>query len=601
MCGIAGIILKNQTEVQLESLKKMTDKISHRGPDAEGFFIKNNVGFGHRRLSILDVSDASNQPFHYKTNVLTFNGAIYNYLEIKIELETVGYQFTTTSDTEVLLAAYHYWGQDCVQKFNGMWSFAIFDEEKNIIFCSKDRFGVKPFYYYADEEKFVFASEIKAVLEIKKVTTVNTQIILQFIETNFTEHNNETFFEGIFKLPGSHSLVYDLKTNVFQIYKYYELEFNAEVSKLNLQDSINLFEEKFQESIKLRLRSDVKIGSALSGGLDSSYIVAISAKQFKVKKDFNAVTVGSLHKEEDEGDRARIISDCLGIENSIIYPDKNEFEKLIPQVIYSLEEPFGGLSVYMQTFLMKQAQKLGIKVLLDGQGADEVLLGYSNYTAAFLKNHGLKDNVKFLLNLRSHYDISIFKGLLIYLYYSNFNVRKTYLKLRGLGLKSKYKKLIEYNHIRTLNNSYKNIFELQKNEIFWAQIPQLLRWEDMNSMAYGIETRLPYLDYKFVETCLSINNNFKIFTGWSKYILRKNLQKHIPDEIAWNRKKIGFNPPIEEWWPRSEEITNTINNSQIIKELFKDKFNYINDRDFEWKLYNIAIWEKLYDMKISPE
>lgn len=600
MCGITGIIYKNKN-VEAAELEKMTEKIKHRGPDSSGIYMDKNVGFGHRRLSIIDVSDHSNQPFFYKDLILIFNGAIYNYLEIKDELISHGYSFKTTSDTEVLLLAYDKWGEDCVKKFNGMWSFAIHDKKQNLVFCSRDRFGVKPFYYYADGDQFIFASEIKAVLEIKKVTTVNTQIILQFIETNFTEHNNETFFEGIFKLPGSHSLVYDLKTNVFQIYKYYELEFNAEVSKLNLQDSINLFEEKFQESIKLRLRSDVKIGSALSGGLDSSYIVAISAKQFKVKKDFNAVTVGSLHKEEDEGDRARIISDCLGIENSIIYPDKNEFEKLIPQVIYSLEEPFGGLSVYMQTFLMKQAQKLGIKVLLDGQGADEVLLGYSNYTAAFLKNHGLKDNVKFLLNLRSHYDISIFKGLLIYLYYSNFNVRKTYLKLRGLGLKSKYKKLIEYNHIRTLNNSYKNIFELQKNEIFWAQIPQLLRWEDMNSMAYGIETRLPYLDYKFVETCLSINNNFKIFTGWSKYILRKNLQKHIPDEIAWNRKKIGFNPPIEEWWPRSEEITNTINNSQIIKELFKDKFNYINDRDFEWKLYNIAIWEKLYDMKISPE
>ena len=600
MCGITGIIYKNKN-VEAAELEKMTEKIKHRGPDSSGIYMDKNVGFGHRRLSIIDVSDHSNQPFFYKDLILIFNGAIYNYLEIKDELISHGYIFKTTSDTEVLLLAYDKWGVDCVKKFNVMWSFAIHDKKQNLVFCSRDRFGVKPFYYYADGDQFIFASEIKAVLEIKKVTTVNTQIILQFIETNFTEHNNETFFEGIFKLPGSHSLVYDLKTNVFQIYKYYELEFNAEVSKLNLQDSINLFEEKFQESIKLRLRSDVKIGSALSGGLDSSYNVAISAKQFKVKKDFNAVTVGSLHKEEDEGDRARIISDCLGIENSIIYPDKNEFEKLIPQVIYSLEEPFGGLSVYMQTFLMKQAQKLGIKVLLDGQGADEVLLGYSNYTAAFLKNHGLKDNVKFLLNLRSHYDISIFKGLLIYLYYSNFNVRKTYLKLRGLGLKSKYKKLIEYNHIRTLNNSYKNIFELQKNEIFWAQIPQLLRWEDMNSMAYGIETRLPYLDYKFVETCLSINNNFKIFTGWSKYILRKNLQKHIPDEIAWNRKKIGFNPPIEEWWPRSEEITNTINNSQIIKELFKDKFNYINDRDFEWKLYNIAIWEKLYDMKISPE
>ena len=600
MCGITGIIYKNKN-VEAAELEKMTEKIKHRGPDSSGIYMDKNVGFGHRRLSIIDVSDHSNQPFFYKDLILIFNGAIYNYLEIKDELMSHGYSFKTTSDTEVLLLAYDKWGVDCVKKFNGMWSFAIHDKKQNIVFCSRDRFGVKPFYYYADGDQFIFASEIKAVLEIKKVTTVNTQIILQFIETNFTEHNNETFFEGIFKLPGSHSLVYDLKTNVFQIYKYYELEFNAEVSKLNLQDSINLFEEKFQESIKLRIRSDVKIGSALSGGLDSSYIVAVSAKQFTTKKDFNAVTVGSLHKEEDEGDRARIISDCVGIENSIIYPDKKEFEQLLPQVIYSLEEPFGGLSIYMQTFLMKQAQKLGIKVLLDGQGADEVLLGYNNYTAAFLKSHRLKDNVKFLLKLRNHYDISIFKGLLIYFYYSNFNVRKTYLKLRGLGLKSKYKKLIDYNHIRILNNSYKNIFELQKNEIFWAQIPQLLRWEDMNSMAYGVETRLPYLDYKFVETCLSINNNFKIFTGWSKYILRKNLEKHIPEEIAWNRKKIGFNPPIEEWWPRSEEITNTINKSLIIKELFKHKFNYINDRDFEWKLYNIAIWEKLYDMKISPE
>ena len=306
MCGITGIIYKNKN-VEAAELEKMTEKIKHRGPDSSGIYMDKNVGFGHRRLSIIDVSDHSNQPFFYKDLILIFNGAIYNYLEIKDELISHGYIFKTTSDTEVLLLAYDKWGEDCVKKFNGMWSFAIHDKKQNLVFCSRDRFGVKPFYYYADGDQFIFASEIKAVLEIKKVTTVNTQIILQFIETNFTEHNNETFFEGIFKLPGSHSLVYDLKTNVFQIYKYYELEFNAEISKLNLQDSINLFEEKFQESIKLRLRSDVKIGSALSGGLDSSYIVAISAKQFKVKKDFNAVTVGSLHKEEDEGDRARII------------------------------------------------------------------------------------------------------------------------------------------------------------------------------------------------------------------------------------------------------------------------------------------------------
>ncbi len=598
MCGIAGIIYKNRN-VETAELEKMTEKIKHRGPDSDGFYVENNVGFGHRRLAIIDVSHSADQPFSSSNSVLVFNGAIYNYLEIREELQRFGYRFKTNSDTEVLLYAYELWGENCVKKFNGMWAFAIHDRKKNILFCSRDRFGVKPFYYHADSEGFYFASEIKAILEVKKLKKINLQIVLQFLDTNFTEHNNETFFKEIFKLQGSHNLVYDLSDHSYQIKKYYDLVQNKKITKLNLQQSINLFEKEFERSIKLRLRADVKVGSALSGGLDSSYTVSVVSKLLESKSsEFTAVTVGCINKEDDEADLSKTITNITSVNHKVIYPTKQEFENAIQQVIYSMEEPFTGLSVYMQTFLMKEAKKNGIKVLLDGQGADEILLGYSRYAAAFMRSHSFKESFLFFLNIRRHYGISKLEALKIYFYFTNYHVRKLYLMFRGSNLKEKYKRKIDYRHIKKLNKSYSNIFELQKNEIFWAQIPQLLRWEDMNSMAYSIETRLPFLDYKFVETFLSINNNFKIYEGWSKYILRNCVEKFLPREIAWKRKKIGFNAPIEEWWPPSKEITDTINNSKIIQELFKNKFTCIHDRDFEWRLYNLAIWEKLYGMEL---
>ncbi|MDG4655099.1 asparagine synthetase B family protein, partial [Chryseobacterium arthrosphaerae] len=223
MCGIVGIIYKDSTCVTEELLRKMTDKMLHRGPDAEGFYINENFGMGHRRLAIIDTSDSANQPFLFKNKVLTFNGAIYNYIELKSELEKQGYVFSTNSDTEILIASYDYWGEKCVERFNGMWAFAIFDAEKNKIFCSRDRFGIKPFYYYTDDKKMIFASEIKPILEIEPVTEVNIQVMLQFIAVNLTEQTNETFFKGINKLQGSHNLIYCLNTNNFEIYRYYDI------------------------------------------------------------------------------------------------------------------------------------------------------------------------------------------------------------------------------------------------------------------------------------------------------------------------------------------------------------------------------------------
>ncbi|MCT2564652.1 asparagine synthase (glutamine-hydrolyzing) [Chryseobacterium herbae] len=603
MCGIAGIINKNSNVVKQEDLKKMTDKMSHRGPDAEGFYLSQNLGLGHRRLSIIDISESANQPFFLEDKyVMAFNGAIYNYIEIRKELEQNGYSFKTNSDTEVLIISYDFWGEECVNKFNGMWSFAIFDIEKNKLFCSRDRFGVKPFYYYTDKDKFIFASEIKPILEIEKVEKVNLQVLLQYLIINISDQTNESFFENILKLPGSHNLVYDLNTHKYQIYKYYDIQFKDEINKLNLQESIDIFEKEFDNSIKIRLRSDVKVGSALSGGTDSSYIVSVASKFLTESNEiekFTAITVGSIDEKTDESSLSSLTAKTLGINHDIIMPKQDEFKDTFEEVIFKHEEPFGGIAIYMQKFLMKETNKLGIKVLLDGQGADEILLGYNRYTAAYLRNHGVFSNIRFLSNVKSHYDISILQGLKIYYYFSNFFVRKFWLKKRGQILKDQYFKIIDFSNTKRLTKSYKKIFELQKNEIFWCQLPELLKWEDKNSMSYSVETRLPYLDYNFVETCLSINNHYKIRKGWSKYLLRKNMEKHLPDQITYNRRKIGFEAPVDQWWPRSEQILDVINNSKIIKEISKKKFTFIADRDLEWRLYNIAVWERLYNMKIE--
>lgn len=603
MCGIAGLIYKNNTPVSKDSIVKMTDEMSHRGPDSEGFFLKDNLGLGHRRLSIIDVSSAANQPFYLEDkHVLVFNGAIYNYLELKEELLALGYTFKTTSDTEVLLASYDCWGEDCVKRFNGMWSFAIFDVEKNILFCSRDRFGIKPFYYYSDEDKFIFASEIKPILEIEKVETANLQTILSFLIINVSDQTNETFFKNIFKLPGSHNLVYDLNTNHFSIYQYYEITFKQEINQLNLEDSIQLFEKEFEIVINLQLRSDVKIGSALSSGLDSSYIASVASKNLKAQnkdENYTAITVGSVDANFDESALSKVITETLGINHDIIKPKPDEFEDSFERVIYNHEEPFGGISIYMQKFLMKEANKLGIKVLLDGQGADEILLGYSRYTAAYLRNHSFLKNVKFLSKIKSHYSISILYAIKTYFYYSNFSVRKFMYNRRASILKKHHYKTMDFSKIVNLTKSYKNIFELHKNEISWCQLPELLKWEDKNSMSYSIESRVPYLDHHFVETCLSINSNYKIKDGWSKYILRRNLEKHLPDEITYNKRKIGFNAPVEDWWPRSENIVETINNSKILREILKNKIKFVADRDMEWRLYNIAVWERMYNMKLE--
>ncbi len=600
MCGIVGVIEKKHS-VDAQIISSMLKKIQHRGPDAEGCYFSNTIAFGHRLLSIIGDPIHGKQPFYFKEDlVLVFNGTIFNYLELKKELLSHGYQFTTNTDTEVLLASYHFWGEECVHKFNGMWAFAIHDKPKNRIFCSRDRLGIKPFYYFFNGERFIFASEIKSILEAENIQKANLQAVLQFLETNFTDYNDETFFHGVKKILPAHNLIIHLDSFTISIEKYYDIKLNKEISELSLEDSIKLFEEKFNQSIEYRTRSSVDIGAALSGGLDSAYIAALSSEKLKNKgEELSLFTIGSLEPVIDEIPNAEKVSRFLGVPHIKSYPDKAEFEEVLLEVIKAHEEPFLGISVFMQYFLMKSMKQHNKIVALDGQGADELLLGYPRYAAAFAMTHPFLQTVAFLLKFRSHYGTATHIGILHVIYFSSFFFRKLYLKFRGSYLKRKYKKLIDYSHIKKLSSSYRNIFELQKNEIFWSQIPQLLKYVDINSMYHSIESRVPFLDHEFVEICLSINSNYKIKEGWSKYILRLALKGKVPEEIIWNKKKIGFEAPYKLWWPHSEDIMDTINNSNIIKKLFKKPFKEIKDTELKWRLYNLAVWESTYNMHIA--
>ncbi len=357
MCGISGIINKNSLKVEQNEIQKINDLISHRGPDDEGFYFGKNFAFGHRRLSILDLSSDGHQPMYYLDRyVITYNGEVYNYLEIKDELMKDGYIFKSHTDTEVILASYDKWGEECVNKFNGMWAFAIYDKEKEIIFCSRDRFGVKPFYYTQVKDKFVFGSEIKQLIEFYGDRYVNKDILLDYLVIGLEEHTNKTFFENIYKLEQSHNLIYDLKTNDFEIKRYYDIEFKDKLNRLDEKDSINFLSEKLEDSINLRLRSDVKVGTCLSGGLDSSSIASIASKKYfeKTNEKFIAIHAKSIEDKTDESFYAKEVAQFCNLDIEIVEPKLEEITKYIDEVIYTQEEPFGSPSIFMQYFVMKK-------------------------------------------------------------------------------------------------------------------------------------------------------------------------------------------------------------------------------------------------------
>jgi len=609
MCGISGIINKYNKPIKKKDIKKINDLISHRGPDDEGLFFGANFAFGHRRLSILDLSSDGHQPMSYLDKyTITYNGEIYNYIEIKEELLKYGYIFNSNTDTEIILASYDKWGKDCVNKFNGMWAFSLYDKEKNILFCSRDRFGIKPFYYTEIDNIFAFGSEIKQLLEFQKENICNKELLIDFIVTGIQEHTNETFFENIYKLEQSHNLIYDLNSNTYMIERYYNISLDNEISKFTEQKSVEIYEKALRAAIKLRLRSDVRVGTCLSGGLDSSTIASIASKEYQKNADkkFIAIHAKSIEKSTDESKYAQIVAKTSDLNLKIIEPSSEDFKNSIEEVVYTQEEPFGGPSIFMQYFVMKKAKEENCKVMLDGQGGDETLLGYEKYypSAYFdiYKKYGFLQAIKDIRKSNKNNDKMNIKWILIYTIGTLFaNLRKKEYSRRTNFLKPFDNK---FTFLDNLAKSYLNINKLQEYEIKYTNLPVLLKYEDKNSMRHSIETRLPFIDYKTVETALSLDIKYKIKDGWTKYILRKVIDNILPSTIVWRKNKLGFNAPESIWIEDlSETIIEEITNSKILNKIcYMEKLlAKLNKLDYrlKWRLYNISVWERIYNVKIN--
>ena len=599
MCGISGIINKNNKSVEELLILQMTDIIAHRGPDSSGSYLYKNIAFGHRRLSILDLSSSGHQPMKYLDDlVITYNGEIYNFIEIREELIQKGYIFDSNSDTEVILKAYHCWGKTCVNYFNGMWSFSILDIKQKIVFCSRDRFGVKPFYYIENNDLFSFGSEISQLLPFLPNRILNKKVALDYLISGIEECSNETFFKDIYLLKGGHNLVFDLQTNSYEIERYYNLKLSDQKNT-----SVDDYIQELKRSITLRLRSDVKVGTCLSGGIDSSTISSFASKIYQNSNEkFMAIHAKSSEYKTDESEFAKIVSKIANINLNFVEPSYSDFKSNILSIIKIQQEPFGSLSIIMQYFVFKKAKELGCIVMLDGQGGDETLLGYERYYPAIVKSKKGIAKLKALLQSSKNSRLSLLDTIKYQYYFSNYKLRLKRLKFKNSFYKSEILNEYESEELRIISESYNDISILQKNEIESSQLPHLLKYEDRNSMANSIESRLPFLDYKLVELSLNTNNSLKIKDGWTKFILRKAAETILPKEIVWRKAKLGFNAPEKTWTKEFEnEMIKEIQQSEILNNFIDFKKLYFKNLDLrtKWRLYNFSAWEKEFKVKLN--
>ena len=398
MCGIAGI-LSFKDKVTLQSLKTMTDTIVHRGPDGEGQWVNHNgqIGFGHRRLSIIDLSELGKQPMHYlyMRYTITFNGEIYNYREIKNDLIKAGYRFISETDTEVLLALYDLKKERCLENLDGMFAFAIWDESTQELFCARDRFGEKPFYYTIYNNQFIFGSEMKEIFSIGVPKTVNYNMVYNYLENDLVENplnKQETFFENIYKLEAATYL--KVKDKKIKKIKYWEINLKNR-SEVSFAEAEKEFTRLFEISISRRLRSDVPVGSSLSGGLDSSSVVARINKILQNNTTQKTFSARFHNKDFDEGKFMLQIQKKFNLDSYYVYPDSNTLLKNLDLVYHHQEEPFGSASILAQWEVMRLAKQNNVSVLLDGQGADEFLSGYHKYFPTYLFELAKQDKIKY--------------------------------------------------------------------------------------------------------------------------------------------------------------------------------------------------------------
>lgn len=605
MCGICGIFGAADEKL----VRAMCDVLKHRGPDDEGYYIDGNICLGNRRLSIIDIK-TGHQPIHNedKTIWITYNGEIYNFQELRKALEKK-HSFYTNSDTEVIVHSYEEWGEDCVKRFNGMWAFGIWDSNEQQLFLSRDRFGIKPLYYYWDGKKLVFASEIKAILQDTSITRIpNDRVIYDYLVYAQNDCSEETFFEGIKRLLPAHNMI--TKRNEITTKKYWDLKISRYSAYKKDEKYAKEFFELLEDSIKLRLISEVPVGTCLSGGLDSSSIVYMISRLLglgikeakhlgKVQKTFSAVY---NNKEIDERKYIEEIARATHVEKNYVFPDEEILWKDIRKHVYHQDEPFLGSSIFAQWCVMKLASKK-VKVVLDGQGGDELLAGYFPHYYLFYLSDLWKEK-RFLRLIKELW----FSSDLTLRWVKKFLLLKA-KELAGNGaIENTLNPVFVSKFSRTTKNKRKHSNLVESLYLGITKgLPGLLRYEDRNSMAFSIEARVPFLDYRLVEYIFSLPVSQKLRNGWTKYILRNAMDGKLPEEIRKRRRKIGFETPQASWMRLLKNEIREIFTSQEFRERKYFNPSEVLERfdDFckgklddyakiFWRILNLEIWLEVF-------
>ena len=566
MCGIAGIVVNRRASfpVTRHSLQKMADSLAHRGPDGEGFFIgegdQSAVGMAHRRLAVIDLTPASAQPLHYLDRyVVVHNGEIYNDPELRQELKAKGCVFRSTGDAELIAAAYHHFGPSCVASLEGMFAFAVWDKQSERLFAARDRFGEKPFYYWHDQtaQRLFFASEMKALWAAGIPRKTRPQSMLHFLTLGITQHPEIpglTFYEDIWQLPPAHSLCFDAKEGVLEITRYWDLD-KQSAMEIGAEEAIRRFRELLDRSIRQRLRSDVAIGCSLSGGIDSTTIAASikNSGLLPSPQAFSAVFPGF---EKDERIFIEAASEKLGWPVNYTLPDAETLLADCRQLVRHQEEPFGSASIYAQFAVHRLAKAAGVTVMLDGQGADEILGGYTKYSHWYLQESLAKKSWK---EVTKEARMLKANGFLTEWGFRN-RLSARFPALTATLLEKRARQ--QHRAIDDISDSFREAWSgggfLHKpiveklNDILYydtcmGPLQTLLRHADRNAMAHGIEVRLPFLDHTLVSFVFSLPGHLKIKEGLTKWILQQSYRSSIPDIILARKGKTGFEPPQALW------------------------------------------------------
>jgi len=610
MCGIVGFITKEK--IAKNVFEEMVSSLHHRGPNDSGYqiIIENSkkLFFGHTRLSILDISNNAHQPMISENEnfILIYNGEMYNYIELKNELKKLGYDFKSSGDSEVVLKSFLEWGNNCFNKFNGMWALAIYDKINKRIILSRDRLGKKPLYYYKGKDKFIFASEIKAILKYPNLDIKpNLKKVYRYLSTNYRyiDIDEESYFENIYHIPKSTYVEIDLDCNM-KIEKYWKL------SKFdNYQNKDNEIIEKFREllidSVKIRLRSDVPVGCFLSGGMDSTSITSIAYKVLKTPiRTFSGIT----GKEKGIYDESEFIDEVVREANAkhqYIVPNPEDIFQIVDEMMNYHDEPICTVTWYSLYLIVKKMKDSKVPVVLNGHGGDELLAGYwDHYHYHFYDlNYSQKEIKAWHENHnRDINEIGKFKTLI-----NNLNTKKI----------KEINKFPDYSYI--FNDEIRKKFNLNielftpdstslltqrlYKELFFETVPASLRAEDRNTMANSIESRSPFLDYRLIEFSFNLNNKYKIRNGIGKWILRESMKGILPEKVRTRKDKAGFISPADEWFRtinknqiltmlNSQELKNmNLFNIDELKKVYNEHLKELkNHQMFLWQLINIFIW-----------